>query len=191
MPLVLGIRSPAAHPDGSFEIAAASGDGVRIRVKVTSEAINTMAPPPGTYLERLRANLPRFGEIASRKYDADKIEEDGSILIKPDDVLDFSYLVHVSWELTARTFFDQLSKREQALVERSVLQLADNWEQLAPKHLHTLRGLSGKDGQPLLALSAGRDLRVIHYREDQHIVVVDVLRHSQIERLRSTPGFRP
>jgi hypothetical protein len=49
-----------------------------------------MAPPPGTYLERLGANLQRFREIASRKYAADKIEEDGSILIKPDDVLDFS-----------------------------------------------------------------------------------------------------
>jgi hypothetical protein len=88
MPIVLVNRSPADHPDG-FEIAASSG-GFGIRVIITREAINTMAPPPGTYLERLRANLQHFREIASRKYDADKIEEDGSILIKPDDVLDFS-----------------------------------------------------------------------------------------------------
>ena len=87
MPIVLVNRSPADHPDG-FEIAASNG-GVGIRV-IYKRSYKHDGSPPGTYLERLGANLQRFREIASRKYDADKIEEDGSILIKPDDVLDFS-----------------------------------------------------------------------------------------------------
>ena len=89
MPLILISRSPAVHPDG-YEIAASSrGNGSSIRIIVTREAINTAAPHE-PYLERLKVNLERFREIASRKYDADKIEQDGSILIKPQDVTDIS-----------------------------------------------------------------------------------------------------
>jgi hypothetical protein len=94
----------------------------------------------------------------------------------------------VSWELTALSFFDQLPRREQAVVERAVLRLADNWDQ---SHLRRLKGLSSKDGRSLLELRAGPDLRVLLYRHGQRIVVVDILRHSQIERLRSTSEFRP
>lgn len=100
--------------------------------------------------------------------------------------------MQVSWELTARAFFDQLSKREQMLVERSVTRLANNWEQLEHTHLQKLKGLSSKDDEhPMFQLKAGRDLRVLLYRQDQLIVVVDVLRHSQVERLRSVSELRP
>jgi hypothetical protein len=74
------------------------------------------------------------------------------------------YLMQVSWELTARAFFDQLSKHEQTLVERSVLRVADNWEQLERSHLQRLRGLSSQIGHPLLQLKAGRDLSVLLFR---------------------------
>ncbi len=90
MPIIHINRSPAQHPDG-YEIAASvDGDAVDIRIIITREAINTMAPPPGTYLQRLNDNLRRFREIASRKYDARQIEKDGSILIETDDVRNLS-----------------------------------------------------------------------------------------------------
>jgi hypothetical protein len=93
--------------------------------------------------------------------------------------------MQVSWELTARSFFDQLSKRDQAAVERSVQRVAENWEQLEPIELKQLIGVSDKSGRPLMVLRAGNDLRVLLYRIDQRVIVVDVLRRSQIERLQA------
>ncbi len=94
--------------------------------------------------------------------------------------------MQVSWKLAARSFFDQLPKTEQRLVEQAVERLASTWQ---PSRLRKINGLFGEDRQPLLQLGVGRDLRVLLYRRDQTIVVVDVLRHSQIERLRSASGF--
>jgi mRNA-degrading endonuclease RelE of RelBE toxin-antitoxin system len=93
--------------------------------------------------------------------------------------------MQVSWELTARSFFDQLSKRDQAAVERSVLRVAENWEQLEPTHLKQVIGVSNESGRPLMVLRVGGDLRVLLYRIDQRVVVLDVVRRSQIERLQA------
>jgi hypothetical protein len=60
--------------------------------------------------------------------------------------------MQVSWELTARSFFDQLSKRDQAAVERSVLRVAENWEQLEPTHLKQVIGVK-HNGHAALARS--------------------------------------
>jgi hypothetical protein len=84
----------------------------------------------------------------------------------------------VSWELTARAFFDQLSNRDRNAIEQSLARLANNWDQLQPTHLRKLTGLSSKDGSSLLELRAGPDLRVLLYRLGQRIVVVDIVRHS-------------
>jgi hypothetical protein len=93
--------------------------------------------------------------------------------------------MQVLWELTARSFFDQLSKRDQAAVERSVLRAAENWEHLGPTHLKQVIGVSDKNGRPLMVLRVGGDLRVLLNRIDKRVVVVDVLRRSQIERLQA------
>ena len=97
--------------------------------------------------------------------------------------------MQVSWDLTARAFFDQLSIRDKTAVERAVVRLVENWEQLEATHLHRLAGLASKDGCPLQVLRVGRDLRVLLYRKNERITIIDVLRHSQIERLRTSPGF--
>jgi len=94
--------------------------------------------------------------------------------------------MQVSWKLAARSFFDQLSKSQQKSVEQAVERLASDWQ---PSRLQKVDGLFSEDGQPLLKLKVGQDLRVLLYRRAQTIVVVDVLRHSQIERLRSASGF--
>lgn len=93
--------------------------------------------------------------------------------------------MQVLWELTARSFFDQLSKRDQAAVERSVLRVAENWEQLERTHLKQLIGVTDERGRPLMMLRVGNDLRVLLYRIDQRVVIVDILRRSQIERLQA------
>jgi len=100
-------------------------------------------------------------------------------------------MMQVSWESAARAFFDQLSKREQTLVERSLTRLANNWEQRECRHLlQRLRDLASKDGHPIFQLRVGRDLRVLLYRQGQ-LMVVDIVRHGQIEGLRSVSGLRP
>jgi hypothetical protein len=93
--------------------------------------------------------------------------------------------MEISWELTARAFFDQLSSREQRAIEKSLGRLANNWDQQQRTNLQQLRGLRSKDDHSLLQLRAGPDLRVLLYRQGQRIFVVDIVRHSQIEHLRS------
>ena len=100
--------------------------------------------------------------------------------------------MQVSWESAARAFFDQLPKRQQALVERSLTRLADNWEQRERRHLlQKLKGLPSKDGHPIFQLRVGAGLRVLLYRQEHLIVVVDIVRYGQIEGLRSASGLRP
>ena len=69
----------------------ANGDAVK--VLITNGAIDAMLPPSDEvpqHRQRLNKKLDRFSEIASRKFDAHKIEKEGSILIDRADVLDFS-----------------------------------------------------------------------------------------------------
>jgi hypothetical protein len=93
--------------------------------------------------------------------------------------------MQISWELTALAFFDQLSGLDRKRIEQSLERLAKNWNQQERTNLKKLVGLSSKEGHVLLQLRAGQDLRVLLYRDGDRIVVVDVVRHSQIERLRS------
>jgi hypothetical protein len=93
--------------------------------------------------------------------------------------------MQISWELTAVAFFDQLSGQDRRRIEQSLSRLASNWNQQERTHLKKLTGLTSKDGHSMLELRAGKDLRVLLYRQGDRIVVVDIVRHSQIERLRS------
>jgi mRNA-degrading endonuclease RelE of RelBE toxin-antitoxin system len=92
----------------------------------------------------------------------------------------------IDWEFTAQTFFDQLPKREQDQVARSVDFVAKNWEAaLMRAQLKALQAPDKNTGNQLYSLRAGSDLRVLMFRRENSIVVVDVVRQSQIERLRS------
>ena len=79
----------------------------------------------------------------------------------------------------------RLPSRDRNAIEQSLVRLANNWEQLQRTHLQKLSGLSSKHGHSLLQLRDEPDLRVPLYRVGERIVVVDIVRHSQIERLRS------
>jgi hypothetical protein len=89
VPLIFISRSPQLHPDG-LEVTAANSEGSSIRVLVTREAINSMNAGSDSYMDRLKANLSRFREVASAKYDAGLIEADGHVIILREDLTQWS-----------------------------------------------------------------------------------------------------
>jgi hypothetical protein len=94
--------------------------------------------------------------------------------------------MEVNWAFTARTFLDQLPKREQQQVMSSVEHAAQNWGvALGSSRLKALQGFPKDESEQLYLLRAGHDLRVLISRRENIIVVVDVVRRSQIERLQS------
>jgi mRNA-degrading endonuclease RelE of RelBE toxin-antitoxin system len=92
--------------------------------------------------------------------------------------------MQISWQLTALAFFDQLSTNDRGKIEQQLERLAKDWDQQEPRR-ERLTGLSSKDGHSIFSLRAGPDFRVLFYRPRDRILVVDIVRHSQIERLRS------
>jgi mRNA-degrading endonuclease RelE of RelBE toxin-antitoxin system len=86
----------------------------------------------------------------------------------------------IDWDFTAQTFLDQLPAHEQARVTHAVTQLGANWDGLEGKQLSQVNGALSE----LFSLRVGGDLRVLLRRRGDTIVVVDVVRRSQIEGLR-------
>jgi hypothetical protein len=92
-------------------------------------------------------------------------------------------------ELTAQMFVDQLSPRERASVERVLLRLGQ------AKNLNEVSGIkrlatSKLDKPVYYTIPVGHDLRVVFYVEDNRIVVVDVIRRSQLRGLELGRRFR-
>jgi hypothetical protein len=85
-------------------------------------------------------------------------------------------------ELTAQMFLDQLSHQEKAAVDRIFSKLS------AATDISEVRGIrrlvTGFSGRALYSVPAGKDLRVIFYVDNNQVIVVDVVRRSQLHGLQ-------
>jgi hypothetical protein len=92
----------------------------------------------------------------------------------------------VEWELPASNFKEQLSKSEQnevaSVLEHLFTGLAEEGADHAKENLTEVL-LS--DGRRVDIAQAGADLRVIIEIRDGKITVVDIVRHSQLAKLRN------
>ena len=94
----------------------------------------------------------------------------------------------VEWQLPARMFVEQLSSRTQATLRDNIEILAKRWERHAPSEKpSSLKVLTTKNrsGSPIYSFGVGTDLRVILTLRGDTIIVLDLVRNSQINKLRS------
>jgi hypothetical protein len=69
-----------------WAIKMQSDDGKVVRVLVTDEALERIASPPKSGIERLREYRARMEDIASTKHTAGRIEADGTVKVTSADV---------------------------------------------------------------------------------------------------------
>jgi hypothetical protein len=94
----------------------------------------------------------------------------------------------VEWQLPARMFVDQLSGEERATVLDHIYFLADYWEKQSGQlpSLKVLMTGSNYSGPRLYEYRVGTDLRAILTRPSRNTIeILDLVRRSQIEKLRS------
>ena len=94
----------------------------------------------------------------------------------------------VEWQLPGRMFVEQLSSRAQATLRDNIEVLAKRWEKHDPlEKPSSLKVLTARNysGSPIYSFRVGTDLRVILTRRGDTIVILDLVRHSQINKLRS------
>lgn len=87
----------------------------------------------------------------------------------------------VDWDFTAEAFLDQLPPHERAKVVHAVQLLSTAPDESDRAQLTKLAGIQSD----LYSLRAGSDLRVLLRKGNGTITVVDVVRRSQVEGLRS------
>ena len=95
-----------------------------------------------------------------------------------------SDVMNIEWDYTAEVYLDQLPLQERARVVHTVDKLATEWARLEGGQLQRL------SWDDLYALRVGGDLRVLVRRQDDVVVVVDVIRRAQIDSLRASVGTR-
>ena len=103
--------------------------------------------------------------------------------MQPDDItrpqLDVAFA-----SLTPQMFIDQLPPYEKSPVKRRLSAL---YAATIPADLSipgfVLRLYSERDGESLYSMRAGDDLRILFTFRNNTVVVLDVVRNSQIERL--------
>jgi len=88
--------------------------------------------------------------------------------------------MQVEWEYTAETFFDQLSRPDQAKVLHALDRLSNDSDGRAVNELHKIAGSE----EDLFSLLAGADIIVVMRKQDDKIIVVDVVPKRQIEGMR-------
>jgi hypothetical protein len=94
----------------------------------------------------------------------------------------------IVWELTARSFFDQLSPRDKATIQRQLTELGRlPVESTGPMTL--LKGVYDQQRRQLYSLRAGADLRLLLYRTHDGVVVADIVRRSQLQGLQAKAGL--
>ncbi len=98
--------------------------------------------------------------------------------------------MYVITESTALAVLNQLQPSDKERVNRAIERLATNWDAIAPSHVQKMERLVSSDGKPLFSYRAFKDFRVFLYKNENEIRVVDVIRRSQLESLRSLPGAR-
>lgn len=69
-----------------WAIKMQSDDGGVVRVLVTDAALEHIASPPESGIDRVREYRARIEDIASTKHTAGRIEADGTVKVTLDDV---------------------------------------------------------------------------------------------------------
>jgi hypothetical protein len=88
--------------------------------------------------------------------------------------------MQIEWELPARMFIEQLSKRAQDTLAHDVQSLAEEWDWKSNRLKLVGKGRSGS----VYSFRVGTDLRVILTRRGNTLVILDLVRNSQINKLR-------
>ena len=86
--------------------------------------------------------------------------------------------VRLDWTFAAESYLDQLSPEERSKVLHAVEQLPTAWDSLETSRLQQVKC-------PIRDMRVGAVLRVLVVRQGNVIMVVDVVRRSQVEGLRS------
>ena len=94
--------------------------------------------------------------------------------------------MELEWTFSAESYLDQLPHEERSKVLHAVERLSAGWDSL---HNGRLTLLTGDQGG-LYSLRVGADLRVIVRRQENVILVIDVVRRSQIDGLRQLANQR-
>lgn len=92
--------------------------------------------------------------------------------------------MNLEWTFTAETYLDQLPPEERAKVLHVIERLPTEWDSLGAPQLQKLSGAK----EELYSLRVGADLRVVFRRQANVIIIVDVVRRSQIDGLRRIGG---
>lgn len=85
------------------------------------------------------------------------------------------------WELPARMFTEQLSQLERAKVRKAIEGLSNDWDPDSPH----LKLINRGEEEPIYLFKTGMDFRAVLKREDAKLIVIDVVRRSQIDSLRT------
>ncbi len=93
--------------------------------------------------------------------------------------------MRLEWTYAALSLLDQLNDSDASNVRQAVERLPSQWDAL--QNQNRLKRLSG-GLSGLFVLNAGRDLRVLVERQNDKIVVRDVVRQHQIESLSQAYG---
>ncbi len=96
--------------------------------------------------------------------------------------------MEIEWQLPALMYAEQLSAKAQATLKQNLGILAHQWERLeAPRKPGSLKAITTPNypGPPTYSFRVGTDLRVILTLRDGKIVILDLVRNGQINKLRS------
>ena len=88
--------------------------------------------------------------------------------------------MNVEWDFTGQAFFDQLAQDDRARVMKAVEKLAKDWDSMNFSHVQRLK--TGND-EVLYTLRVDKDIRVLFVLNENVLVVVDIVRSNQIEKL--------
>jgi hypothetical protein len=89
--------------------------------------------------------------------------------------------MQIVWELPARMAAEQLSQREKEKLAQSVQLLVADWSNKAV----ALKVIGSGGSGSVYSFRVGQDVRVILTRRAASLVILDVVRNSQIEKLAS------
>lgn len=89
------LKLPLILQDGKYIITESGATilmdagGTNQIAYITQEAMQDIASPPSSDLQRLMDYLDTFSDIASEKYDKGLIEDDGRVWVRSADVLPY------------------------------------------------------------------------------------------------------
>ena len=93
----------------------------------------------------------------------------------------------VALSLNAISFLNQIPRAEAQRIERALERLSANYDLLSQSHVRRLIGTENQSGHLLSSYRVAHDVRAFIYVDQGVINVVEIIRKSQLDSLKSLP----